>query len=516
MGHEGIVGILLREGAGLQTLGDGQWTPLMLATRQRHEGIMCELLHRRAAREHLQLNTKDVEGYTPLMWAIADGFLAGVRLLIEAGADCNTRTETGVTPIISASSWRRREIVLALLKHRKLAGFDAQEEEDQIDAQDEEDHTALHAAVVRGHIKVVELLLEQKANVRIRDNKGRSALHLASLQGNEAIVKMLLSTKADRQLDICDNKGMTPLHLASAAGDQDVFESSPDNVGPDDLNTEERANPEFESGRHNDVIRLLLEKGANPNATMNEGTSVLHMAAESGDHERAESILHYIRVDYGSDTKLTLTSTPKTVALDRVSVKFDELLTWAAGKVERHHIAKLLIVKRREATARAGSAGSEAWGAIEWAAYERLPKALWLLIATSPLNKETMSAVKSAKELVETVVNASQDLRDIIRDTPIALMMGIDSRTFSQPTFDKKQLFEVLGKFEAAVIQFYKGANKFGSIRRLRTVREAVYDKEPQCIIDEAVESMRYFIHRQFSTMEMERPIYMDSEPSCV
>lgn len=525
--HEATVDILLKEGAKLDILDNERRTPLMTATRRKHEGGMRKLLCPQPEQKNLQLETRDDEGQTPLMWAAVSGFLAGVRLLSDAGANCNTRSDTAATPIITASCRRYREIVLALLEPKKLT---------EVDAQDEGGRTALHSAILRGHIKVVELLLKHKADVRIKDKEGRQALHFASIQGNEAVLKMLLRTEAGQQVDIRDNDDMTPLHVASAAGDDNVLKQASDDMGPDDLTPEERENPEYESGRHGAVVRLLLERGAKPKAKTKTGHTALHLAAECGDDEKLESILEYM-----DDVRAPLTSTLKTVHFGQGSGGFDAL-RWAAGNVERHGIAKLLIVKRLKAVAVSAPGESKAWGAIEWAAYAGLPKELWLLIATSPRTKATKEALELARKLVESSVNQSQEsvaeqdqtgdetshhtedrqindqaLQDIIRDPPIALMC-IDSQTYGQPTFDSR-FSGVLGEFEAAVIQFYKGPSQFGSIRRFRAVREAIYDKGPKDIMDKTVQSVRNFIGTQSEGVETgathsaQRPIYMGSKP---
>jgi hypothetical protein len=99
--------------------------------------------------------------------------------------------------------------------------------------------TALHHAVEEGNVEVVRLLLEHDASVNLQDWVGRTPLHYAVAKQRFPIVKALLKAGADP--NVHDAWGATPLH---------------DAVGP-------RATEE--------VALLLLEHGADPNATMRDG-----------------------------------------------------------------------------------------------------------------------------------------------------------------------------------------------------------------------------------------------------
>ncbi len=80
--------------------------------------------------------------------------------------------------------------------------------------------SALVAAVVNGHVDVVQLLLFWCAAVDTIDANGRSVLSIAAACGHTDVVRKLL----DRGLDEAhrDHMGATPLHLAAAAGHAEV------------------------------------------------------------------------------------------------------------------------------------------------------------------------------------------------------------------------------------------------------------------------------------------------------
>jgi ankyrin repeat protein len=84
--------------------------------------------------------------------------------------------------------------------------------------------TPLISAAMRGHIEVVELLLEQDdfGLVEMARDNGKNALHFAARQGHTGIVKALL--EKDPQLARRnDKKGQTALHMAVKGTSCDVL-----------------------------------------------------------------------------------------------------------------------------------------------------------------------------------------------------------------------------------------------------------------------------------------------------
>ena len=71
-------------------------------------------------------------------------------------------------------------------------------------------------ACTSGHVKVVDFLLKNQADVRSRDAHGRTPLHNACLQGHYQVVDLLLKNGADTWGK--DNQNSTPLTLACNNG----------------------------------------------------------------------------------------------------------------------------------------------------------------------------------------------------------------------------------------------------------------------------------------------------------
>lgn len=150
-----------------------------------------------------------------------------------------------------------------------------------INAQDEDGCTALHAAVSVGTTRIVKLLLAKKANPNIASNSGWTVLHTALYyRGEKEIVKLLLAYGAE--VNLKDRDIVSPLEVALQVGhtkNSDIvklllqhgadvcaqFDQMPLHIVEDKKTAE-----------------LLLSFGADIEAQDDFGNTPLHMASESG------------------------------------------------------------------------------------------------------------------------------------------------------------------------------------------------------------------------------------------
>lgn len=95
----------------------------------------------------------------------------------------------------------------------------------QINSQGSRGYTALHWAALRGHTKVVRLLLEAGADQNIRNTRKSTPLLLAAWKGNiETVVELLGSAKSKPDIDAQNEGGLSPLMWAAREGWQNVVE----------------------------------------------------------------------------------------------------------------------------------------------------------------------------------------------------------------------------------------------------------------------------------------------------
>ncbi|CAI8029606.1 Protein VAPYRIN [Geodia barretti] len=79
--------------------------------------------------------------------------------------------------------------------------------------------TPLMRASFDGHVEIVRLLIEAKAQLNIQEKEdGATALHLAAQEGKADVVRLL--TEAGAQLDIQRTDGTTPLFILPVKGTQ--------------------------------------------------------------------------------------------------------------------------------------------------------------------------------------------------------------------------------------------------------------------------------------------------------
>ena len=81
-------------------------------------------------------------------------------------------------------------------------------------------NTALRIASKEGHVELVEMLLNNGANVNAKNSYGVTALHIASREGHTDIVAMLLEKGAD--VNAKTNWGDTALMAASWKGHKEI------------------------------------------------------------------------------------------------------------------------------------------------------------------------------------------------------------------------------------------------------------------------------------------------------
>lgn len=117
--------------------------------------------------------------------AVVEGNFRKVRSLVDQGADVNARNEFGETPLIWAVAGGFLEIAFLLL-----------DEGAKVDAPDNRKATPLLWAAANGRVGMVWLLLERGADINAREDKGETALSKAAVNGQYAIVRFLVEKGA--------------------------------------------------------------------------------------------------------------------------------------------------------------------------------------------------------------------------------------------------------------------------------------------------------------------------------
>lgn len=199
-----------------------------------------------------RVNTGDDEGVTPLSLACLNASAPVVAVLLKAGANPNLAKLNGETPLMTGSLTGNVDVVKLLLTHS--ANVNAQEAT--------RGQTALMWAVANNHPDVVRALIDGGADVQARSKNRFTALLFAAQQGNLESVRMLLAAGAD------------------------VNDTAPDGIAGD-TNARAAFKPNTQAGAllvaidsgHEGMARFLVEHGADVNQH-GAGRAPLHSAVQ--------------------------------------------------------------------------------------------------------------------------------------------------------------------------------------------------------------------------------------------
>ena len=191
------------------------------------------------------------KGFTSLMCASCSEV---VELLLEAGANPNTQVKTSTTlkdmisdlpgDILLQSEVKSCYLLnVSVLKGTSFYGW-----------------TALMFAIWNGHLDIVQMLLQAKANPNLHNETGFTALFLAAMNGYSDIVQQLLECGANP--NISDRDGSTPLYAAVYALSLQYERKFKNNVNPILLMECEIVDPAGSCEDYLKIIQLLI---AQPN-----------------------------------------------------------------------------------------------------------------------------------------------------------------------------------------------------------------------------------------------------------
>jgi hypothetical protein len=158
--------------------------------------------------------------------------------------------------------------------------------------------TALYAASIQGHEKVVELLLSNRADVGAQGGLYGTALYVASLEGHGGVIELLLNKGAD--VNTQSEKYGTPLYAASYSGDKKLVEALLSNGA--DVNAQGgsygTALQAASYGGYKEVVKVLLREGADANTRGGKYGTAVYAASVIGHKEVVELLLSHMDTQF--------------------------------------------------------------------------------------------------------------------------------------------------------------------------------------------------------------------------
>src|ERR1700733_14089147 len=325
--NTGLIKAFLDSGADPNAAGPDGQTPLMIVARTANVAAAKLLLDKGA-----NPNAKETQrGQTPLMWAAATSQGPMMRELLAKGAEVDARSDLDLmTPLVSSEP---------RAQPRPPGGM-----------------TAMLFSVREGCMDCVKALVEKEAKLDLADPERVTPLISAIFNTHFDVAKYLIEKGAN--INAWDWWGRTPLYLAVD------YNTLPHGGRPDQ--------PALDATLPIDIVRLLLEKGANPNlqlklfppyrstgsdrgldGMLTVGTTPLLRAAKAQDADSIKLLLeHGAIVDLPNSQGMT----PTVAASGMDSVDADTRGYYTTSDIQERSIASLdlLLAHGGELNGRAG------------------------------------------------------------------------------------------------------------------------------------------------------------------
>jgi len=279
---------LLSLGAAFPAAASGPETLVDLVRSGQREAVLAAITS-----PDIDIDAKEPDGSTALLWATYKVDHELVRALLKAGAKANVTSKYGSSPLTEAVKLGDVELVRLLLD----AGADA-------NSPNHDNQTALMLASSIGSLEIAKLLIGRRANVNaVESFRGQTALMWAAAGNHPDVVDLLIARGANVKLrakhddwqrqmtsepraQYRQTGGLTALLYATRSGcyrcavaivkaGADVNQPNPDGITPL-INAIDN--------RSFDIAMFLLDQGANPGAWDMNGRTPLYVAVDMSSY----------------------------------------------------------------------------------------------------------------------------------------------------------------------------------------------------------------------------------------
>jgi ankyrin repeat protein len=237
--------------------------------------------------EQIERGASTIEVNAMLFSAADKGCIDLAKLVLSEGASVEARDRFGAKPLARAAAAGEIEIVTLLL-----------EKGAPLDARDLDGSTALFKAAETGRLPIVKLLIERGADINLPGRNGITPLSAGAYMGSAPIVQLLMEKGADPK--VIDKTQKAAIVYAAGRGFFPIVRLLLDHgvdvnakYGNDLTALMWAAGNSAEAGVKDveQVITLLIERGATLDDQDNRGRTALMIAAELGHAAAVDQLL---------------------------------------------------------------------------------------------------------------------------------------------------------------------------------------------------------------------------------
>lgn len=314
---------LIDQDSSLALLRDGtqmKYSPLHLAAIQGN----CEIL-KVYLEKKLNLDQIDALGNTAAHLAAYYNHEDFLNLLRENGYEFLLKNRDERTPLHLAAKGKIVGVINAIKNEKNLLEVDTRGDtalhiaarsgnKKILDAffptpimVNDDGNTPLHIACLFGNENGVNFFIQKDWNVELKNAFGQTPILLAAQEGHNSIVSFLMNIGTNIWSQ--DEEGETLLHKAvfnhhlevvTEVLDEEKLLIPPtkgglttveDRLGETPLHELSKKNPENDEFKHISILKALLESGADPEATNQQGETFLHVVSYYGRLDLLKTLL---------------------------------------------------------------------------------------------------------------------------------------------------------------------------------------------------------------------------------
>lgn len=281
----------------------------------------------------LDINEKDNEGRTSLIYALSQGYKDIATILIDAGADLNIVDKLNkMSSLHYGVMLQDIEIVRNIVKRKA-----------DYSLKDEQGRTALHYAVFLGYWDIALYLINIGQDIFTRNKQELSLLHTVSIHGDNNFIEELI--KRGVKINTFDNNENTPLHYAALHDNAyTIYFLIKKGALIDHSNNEGETPLHYAALRgNNDCVEALLSLDADINKTNIKGESALHYSIKSKNKNTMITLLKngiHTNICSYNGTALHYAVHDYNVLFDLILFGVDASLTDQYGRTVFHELAK--------------------------------------------------------------------------------------------------------------------------------------------------------------------------------